>query len=222
MAQARAGRLLALVGLLLAGLGVAYLVVRGEKWSEQEPSRPEAVDSSPATRGTPPTGCAGVAPQAESEAFEVRVVELVNHERAAVALPPLRRVDALSASARWFAREMASQDYFPENHDTYQRSAGQLVRTCDWRTRIGFFYPAWGSLAENIAAGYATPEETVAGWMRSPEHRARILAEGDWETGVGYWTGGAQGHYWVHDFGRRRLPPSGAEAEPETSNGARR
>jgi hypothetical protein len=98
---------------------------------------------------------------------------------------------------------MASDDYFAEDHDTYDRRGGSVLRRCDWSSRVGWYYPAWTSLAENIAAGYDSPEEVVAGWMRSPGHRAKLLGRSLWETGVGYWSGGSEGTYWVQDFGRR-------------------
>ena len=36
----------------------------------------------------------------------------------------------------------------------------------------GYSYSTWG---ENIAAGYASPESVVDGWMNSEGHRANIL-----------------------------------------------
>lgn len=200
---AQTGRLLPLVGLLLATLVVLPLTVHGDKKRrERKQTRPRTTSTSATRPGLPP-GCAGTAPEARNERFESRVVELVNRERERAGVPPFRRVAALSDAARWFARDMASQDYFAEDHDTYRRSGGRLLRACDWSARLGFFYPEWSSLAENIAAGYPTPEETVSGWMGSASHRTKILAQGQWETGVGYWPGGSEGHYWVQDFGRR-------------------
>ena len=104
-------------------------------------------------------------------------MELVNAQRRAAGLPPLKRVEALAGSARWFAGDMAREDYFARDHDTYRREGGRLVRACDWSTRLGWFYPGWSSLAENIAAGYATPEEVVAGWLGSAAHRAKMLGQ---------------------------------------------
>jgi hypothetical protein len=127
----------------------------------------------------------------------------VNARRRAVGLPPLKRVEELAGSARWFARDMASEDYFAEDHGSWRREGGRLVRACEWSARLDWYYPGWTSLAENIAAGDATPEEVVAGWLGSPAHRANVLGHGQWETGAGYWAGGSQGHYWVQDFGRR-------------------
>jgi uncharacterized protein YkwD len=179
-------RLLSIVGLSLAALAHASL-------PRPSPGRPP--ESS---------GCAGPPPAAANADFEARVVEVLNERRRAVGLPPLKRVEELTGSSRWFAQAMATQDYFPEDHHSYVRSGDDLRRACDWSTRVGWFYAGWNAIAETIAAGHETPEEVVRGWMESPGHRAKILGRGYWETGAGYWAGGSEGHYWVEDFGRRR------------------
>ncbi len=129
--------------------------------------------------------------------FEQRVVELVNEERKKQDLPPLKRIIDLDYAARYHARDMAEDQYF--SHDSYDGSQ----KICGWSTRIGKFYSNWNSLAENIAAGYATPDDVMRGWMNSSRHRANILSATNREIGVGYWTGGYYRHYWVQDFGRR-------------------
>ncbi len=129
--------------------------------------------------------------------FEQRVVELVNEERKKQNLPPLKRNRDLDYAARYHARDMAEDGYF--DHDSYDN--GQPV--CSWSTRIGIFYSNWNSLAENIAAGYSTPEYVMQGWMDSSGHRANILSSSNREIGVGYWPGGSYRHYWVQDFGKR-------------------
>jgi uncharacterized protein YkwD len=149
------------------------------------------------------SGCAGPAPEPERADFEERAVFLVNEERRAVGLPPLKRVESLVLSARFFARHMAEDDYFPEDHDTHRRRGRRLVRVCDWTARVASFYPGWNTIGENIASGYEGPEEVVAAWMGSSVHRAQVLGRSHWETGAGYSSGGSEGHYWVQDFGRR-------------------
>lgn len=131
--------------------------------------------------------------------FEQQVVELVNDERNRQnpPLPPLKRNTDLDYAARYHARDMAEDGYF--KHDSYD---GSTV-VCTWSTRIGKFYSNWNSLAENIAAGYVTPADVMRGWMNSSGHRANILSSSNREIGVGYWTGGSYGRYWVQDFGRR-------------------
>lgn len=149
------------------------------------------------------TGCSGAVPAPSNAGYEQQVVELTNQQRRANGLPPLKLVSQLTNAARWYAKDMVSDDYFGPDHDTYDRSGGSLVKVCTWSQRIGAFYTGWTSLSENIAAGYATPQAAVTGWMNSSGHRANILSASAWEIGVGYWPGATWGHYWAQDFGRR-------------------
>jgi serralysin len=73
-------------------------------------------------------------------------------------------------------------------------------------------------LAENLAAGQATPKQVVDSWMTSPSHRAIILNCDLREMGIGYYEepddqsnvrldggqlSGPYRHYWTQDFGTR-------------------
>jgi uncharacterized protein YkwD len=66
-------------------------------------------------------------------------------------------------------------------------------------------YDGWTALGEVLAAGPASPEQVVAGWLASPEHRARLLDPSFQEIGVGYYyrSDTAYGHWWVVDLGAR-------------------
>ena len=69
---------------------------------------------------------------------------------------------------------------------------------------VSLGYAGWSAVGENIAAGYATPEDVVAGWMASPGHRANILSPNFSEIGIGVSAGGGQfGTYWTQEFGAR-------------------
>jgi uncharacterized protein YkwD len=191
---------LALAVLLCTAALVLLLVYR--KANRGAPSLPAG--PRPAAGGSLAVGaCAGPAPEAQNAAFEQQVIELVNAERRAAGLPSLEVAEPLAAAARWFARDMAQEGYFAPDHATYHNVDGKLVRACDWSTRIAAFAGDWTALGENIASGAASPRQVVAGWMSSPPHKARILDRSFSETGVGYWSGGPQGSYWVEDFGRR-------------------
>lgn len=148
------------------------------------------------------TGCGGVDAPVIDDAFEARVVELVNEQRAANgALPPLKRVPALDKAARYHATDLGFDNYFA--HDTYDRSGG-LIKVCETFERIRQWYD-WAAAGENIGAGYRTPEEVMAGWMGSDGHRRNILNANFREIGVGYFSGaGDYGVYWVQDLGARR------------------
>lgn len=53
--------------------------------------------------------------------------------------------------------------------------------------------------AENIAAGYTSPESVVEGWINSPGHRENILSDNKY-LGVGLALGGIYGYYWTQCF----------------------
>jgi uncharacterized protein YkwD len=149
------------------------------------------------------TGCGNgvIAPVVNAD-YEQQVVELVNAQRALQSLPPYKRVTSLDQAARYHATDMAQDNYFA--HDSYDRVGGSLVQVCAWSSRISSYYSGWQYLAENIAAGYSTPQSVMNGWMNSSGHRANILSPNNWEIGVGYYQGGGDyGVYWVQDFGRR-------------------
>jgi uncharacterized protein YkwD len=149
------------------------------------------------------SGCGGITPAAVNAGWEQQVVEITNQERLANGgLPPLKRVDPLTASSRYHSVDMAQDDYF--EHDSYDRVGGSLVLACGFGTRVGGYYANWLSIAENIAAGYSSPAQAMAALMASPSHRANILNTGVWEQAAGYASGGAYGHYWTQDFGRRQ------------------
>ena len=116
-------------------------------------------------------------------------------------LPPYKRVSDLDRAARYHSGDMGQDNYF--DHNTYDRSGGNLVSVCDTWTRIGKYYT--GAMGENIAAGYSTPQDVMNGWMNSSGHRNNILSTNNWEIGVGYAnvSGSTYHAYWTQDFGRR-------------------
>jgi hypothetical protein len=129
--------------------------------------------------------------------FESEVIELVNVEREACNcnLHPLSYNQELTVAARRHSQDMGDQNYFDhtslDGRKFYERitDAGYNYQTC----------------GENIAAGYATPEAVVEGWMNSDGHRANILDPDYCDIGVGYAAvdGSQYYHYWTQDFGRR-------------------
>ena len=143
--------------------------------------------------------------------MEHAVVVLTNLARVEEGLPPLKLNEALREAARGHARDMAENDFF--NHIGSDGST--LV---DRINRVN--YPNWLYAAENIAAGFPTPDGVVQAWLNSPSHRVNIMHPDLKEIGVGYaydpddqanvrlWDGSIGGpyyHYWVQDFGTRLL-----------------
>jgi uncharacterized protein YkwD len=118
-----------------------------------------------------------------------RVVTLTNAARSRHGCRPLRVDDGLTRSARAHAVEMARTGLLSHNSPD---GASPWVRM----ERAGY---RWGA-AENIGAGYDTPEEAVRGWMDSRDHRKNILDCDLKAIGVGV-ASGPGGPWWTQDFG---------------------
>jgi uncharacterized protein YkwD len=187
--------LLLVLFILPVGTGVGF---SGQRYSSlQLPLRISGLPV-PRTFSTAQLGCGGEVVPVINEGYEQRVVELVNEARAGQGLPPLKRNPALDQAARYHAADLGEDNYF--DHDTFDRVAGELVEVCDTWSRISNYYT--GASGENIAAGYATPEDVVQGWMDSEGHRANMLSDHSTEIGIGYFEGaGDYNQYWVQDFG---------------------
>ncbi|MGB7622719.1 MAG: CAP domain-containing protein [Terriglobia bacterium] len=128
--------------------------------------------------------------------FALRVLELVNKERVKWGCRPLRMKSLLNDAAFEHSRDMA-------RHHFMSHTGADGSQPGDRMTRAGY---EWMKSAENIAAGYTSPESVVNGWMKSPGHRANILDCSFRDTGVGYvevedgsWRG--DHHYWTEVFG---------------------
>lgn len=133
-----------------------------------------------------------------SNPFMNRVLTLVNQHRKQARLKPLKLNAQLNASAQAHSQDMALNDFF--GHQGFQGS------TADKRIlAAGYNYAVVG---ENIAAGFATPEEAVQAWMDSPSHRKNILHPMMKQMGVGFYllendTGSVNyRYYWTQDFGK--------------------
>ncbi|HYD30304.1 MAG TPA: CAP domain-containing protein [Azospirillaceae bacterium] len=126
-------------------------------------------------------------------------LELVNRERLARGLTPLRPDATLDATAQRHAEDMLRRNYFdhvsPEGHsvlDRYIAAGGNR----------------WRAVAENIARCLGcelppTPEElakTQQGWMDSPSHRENILNPAISQFGFGLATGRDGQQYSVQTF----------------------
>jgi uncharacterized YkwD family protein len=120
-------------------------------------------------------------------AYEQKVVELTNQERAKNGLKPLALDTELSKVAREKSRDMQSKGYFSHTSPTYGSPF-------DMMKKFGISYQSAG---ENIAMGQRTPEEVVKAWMNSSGHRANILNSSYTHIGVGHV---ANGNYWTQMF----------------------
>ena len=120
-------------------------------------------------------------------AYEKKVVELTNAERAKQGLAPLTLDTELSKVARTKSQDMKNKNYFDHTSPTYGSPF-------DMMKSFGISYKSAG---ENIAMGQKTPEQVVQAWMDSPGHRANIMNSSFTHIGVGYV---ASGNYWTQQF----------------------
>ena len=131
------------------------------------------------------------------DGFAAQGVDLVTGHRAAAGCRPLVVDGRLVAAAEGHSEDMAHNDFF-----SHTGSDGSLP----WDRMEAEGYE-WSRAAENIAAGFRTPEDVVAGWMNSSGHRANILDCRLVDTGVGYVYLAEDGgevnyhHYWTQVFG---------------------
>ncbi len=123
-------------------------------------------------------------------AFQKRVVELVNAERAKNGLKPLKMNAQVNKTATLKSQDMAKLGYFDHNSPTYGSPF-------DMMKKYGISYRTAG---ENIAMGQTTPEQVMKGWMNSPGHRANILKSSFTEIGVGVAKNSSGRLYWTQQF----------------------
>ena len=127
---------------------------------------------------------------------------LVNQERTARGLRPLKANRLLAKAARGHAADMVHKNYF--SHDSL--NGGSFVDRIKKAGYVkGHFLP---TLGEDLAWGsgdLGTPREIVQGWMNSPGHRANILDPKFHEAGMGVAFGdvgaGMDGMTYAVDFG---------------------
>lgn len=183
---------------------LASLVACGQQTVPESPPQGNVLGRAvSAVSSTPHPAQATLTAQATpSSAFAQRVFTLTNAARAQgrscgntfyAAAPALAYNSLLERAAQGHAADMASKNYFSHT--------GLDGRTFSQRiTAAGY---SWRTAGENIAAGYATPEAVVQGWLQSPGHCANIMNSAFKEIGVGYGTSAASTyrHYWVQNFG---------------------
>jgi uncharacterized protein YkwD len=153
--------------------------------------------ASPSARST--TTAASAAPKpsstpkatATASGVVARIVELVNAERSKVGCSALTLNTTLTKVAQAHSEDMAL-------HQNMSHSGSDGSSPGDRITSAGYTWSAYG---ENVAYGYATPEQVMAGWMASPGHKANILNCTFKEIGVGL---AQPNSYWTQDFGTAR------------------
>lgn len=137
---------------------------------------------------------AAPAPAGELELEEAAFLALINGYRQSRGLAPLTLTPQLTAAAEWLSQDMASKGYFSHidslGRDPFQRMAD-----------FGYTANTWKG--ENIAAGYQTAAQVMAGWQSSAGHNANMLNSNFRVIGIGraYQAGSPYGYYWTTTFG---------------------
>ncbi len=104
--------------------------------------------------------------------------------------------EALERSAALHGADMAANNYFSHTGRNGSTPAQRV-------TRAGYRYRMIG---ENIASGQLSPEEAIAGWIRSPVHCANLMNDAYTEMGAAFSVNATSkmGVYWVQLFGTPR------------------
>ncbi|MFA6131637.1 MAG: CAP domain-containing protein [Patescibacteria group bacterium] len=141
------------------------------------------------------------------------IIDLTNASRRSAGLTELVDNTKLDAAAQAKAEDMILNQYFAH-------TSPANVTPWQWILSNGYAYELAG---ENLAVYYTQAEDTLAGWLASPTHRANIMDERFADIGVGV----ARGNFnnfensivVVQMFGKPRNKPSeilAQETEPET------
>ncbi|MFF1280393.1 CAP domain-containing protein [Streptomyces sp. NPDC058299] len=153
------------------------------------PRTPRATPSAPASAA--PAAPTTPKPTATASGVTAEIVRLVNSERAKVGCQALTLNSALTKAAQAHSADMAA-------HQNMSHTGSDGSSPGDRITAAGY---AWSGYGENVAYGYGTAEQVMAGWMASPGHRANILDCSFQEIGVGL---AQPGSYWTQDFATAR------------------
>ena len=138
-------------------------------------------------------------------AISRRVLQLVNQARGHArqcgathyaAAAALQLNATLGRAALAYARDMAAFAYMEHTGRDGSSPAERL-------TRSGY---RWRESGENLASGITTPEEVVAGWVRSPEHCANLMDPAFRQMGVAFAVNAraTAGVYWALEFATPR------------------
>jgi uncharacterized protein YkwD len=129
------------------------------------------------------------------DSLESDLVAQVNAFRASKGLTTLVVSDTITFASKWMATDMAVNNYFSH---TSLDGRGPTQRMAD----AG--YPAFTTYTgEDLAAGYTSAAEVLAGWIASPGHYAVLINPNYRAIGVGraYSAGSAFKTYWAANFG---------------------
>jgi uncharacterized protein YkwD len=194
--------LLTLLGLAVTGCAIEPLGVSG---STQSPA--QTVPASTEQASTPTTSSRVAAtptspswptrtPTTAPMSFASRALARTNSYRSQFNCPPLRENAQLEQAALAHSQDMALHGYFDHNSPSGQTP---------W-DRIHAAGYQFSMAAENIAAGYLTPEAVIDAFFNETPpndgHRRNLLNCGLRDVGFAYFyqKGSPYGSYWTQDF----------------------
>lgn len=120
---------------------------------------------------------------------EKEVFDLINKQRTANGLSPLKENSELQRVARIKAQDMVNNNYFSHTSPSYG-SPFDMIKS---------FKISYNTAGENIA-GNSSNSGAVTAWMNSSGHRANILNGSFNQTGIGVVTGSKYGKIYVQMF----------------------
>ncbi|MGW7465213.1 CAP domain-containing protein [Streptomyces xantholiticus] len=175
---------------VLAAVVAIMWLMQGGGQAPDDPGT-AVIGQAPTPVETPPPPAVGRAVRSDVG----RVVDLVNAERAKAGCPRMTVSRQLEEAAQVHADDMAARGYY-EHSGLDGRDGGDRMSAAGY---------GWSRWAENLHKGPTDPRAVVAGWMRSPTHRAGILdcRLKDMGVAVNYGSGGP---WWVQALGTRHGP----------------
>ena len=120
---------------------------------------------------------------------EKEVFDLINKQRTANGLSPLKENSELQRVSRIKAQDMVDNNYFSHTSPTYG-SPFEMMKS---------FKISYNTAGENIA-GNSSNSDAVTAWMNSSGHRANILNLSFNQTGIGVVKGSKYGKIYVQMF----------------------
>ena len=137
-----------------------------------------------------PTTQAIVGGGSEDSSFEERVLQLINVERAKGGLSAVVYNPVLDQAAEKHAVQMGQTNTMA-HEGIGDGDPGERIRAEGFRN-------AWG---ENVAVGQTSPEQVVAEWMASPEHKRNIMDPNFKQSGIAQIQAADGRLYWAQEFG---------------------
>lgn len=166
--------------------------VKPQPTETPKPTTKPQPTATPKPTATPTPNPVHRADAAEINQMVQEVIRLTNIERAKVGSAPLQYHEGLGRAAMIRAKEI--NILF-----SHTRPDGRSSSTSLSDAGVG------GSASENIAMGYETPADAIAGWMNSSGHRAAMLTNTANYIGVGIYQNDYGTYFWTQEFSEGNL-----------------